>query len=181
MTVDPQAGQPARKLGRGWEVIGPAECPIHYRRTILSSRWFKILWHRFLPNASDEAPHDHPRSFLTFVLRGGYDDLSPCPACRESECQGWELGPPSDDWRRARLMTPCPDCEGRIWRVDEVRAPTIRYRSAEHAHITKIGPEGAVTLVLMGRLRREWGFWRDGRWYPWRAFERKFGMNWRCP
>lgn len=143
---DPQAGEPARKLGHGWEVIGPEACPLMYRRTLLSfGRVGKVLWHRFVPNASDEAHHDHPRSFVTVVLRGGYDDLQP---------------------------------DGT---VDRVYAPAIRYRPAEHAHITKVGSEGATTLVVMGRLRREWGFYRDGKWFEWRRFERLFGLNWRCP
>lgn len=149
-------------LPNGWEVIGPAECPIMYRRTLVSTRWFKLLVHRFVANAGDEAPHDHPRSFLTVVVRGGYDDIQPCPRCREGfdfECLH-------------------PDHAGI---VDEVRAPTLRYRRAEHAHVTKAGPKGATTVVVMGPLRREWGFFRDGRWYPWRTFERLFGLNWRCP
>ena len=143
--LDPQAGQAARKIGRGWEIIGPEACPLMLRRTLVSNRWFKVLWHKFLPGASDRAAHDHPRSFLTFVLQGGYDDIKP---------------------------------DGTIYCV---YAPTIRYRSATHSHITEVGPHGATTLVLMGPLRRDWGFWHDGRWYPWRVFERKFGLGWRCP
>lgn len=146
MTVDPQAGQPARKLGRGWEVIGPSECPIMYRRTLLSGRLGKVLWHRFVASASDEAHHDHPRSFVTVVLRGGYDDVQP---------------------------------DGT---TDRVYAPAIRYRPAKHAHITKVGAKGATTIVVMGPLQREWGFYdAEGKWYPWRVFERIFGLNWRCP
>lgn len=144
-SVESQAGEPARKLGGGWEVIGPSECPILYRRTILSGRCLKVLWHRFVPGASDEAHHDHPRSFVTIVLRGGYDDVQP---------------------------------DGT---TDRVYAPAIRFRPAEHAHITKVGPDGATTLVIMGRLRRDWGFWRNGTWFEWRRFERLFGLNWRCP
>jgi hypothetical protein len=73
--LEPQAGQAARKLGDGWEVIGPPACPILLRRTLLEGRLGKVLWHRFLPGASDKDPHDHPRSFVTVVLRGGYDDI----------------------------------------------------------------------------------------------------------
>ena len=130
----------------GWEVIGPEACPLMFRRTLLSTRWFKVLLHRFVPLATDEAHHDHPRSFLTLILRGGYDDV---------QADGW---------------------------VERLRAPAIRYRRAEHAHITRVHADGATTLVLMGRLRREWGFiGKDGRWYEWRRFERLFGLNWRCP
>jgi hypothetical protein len=144
--TEPQAGD--TRAGHSpdgpWELIGPADCPIMWRRTLIANRFGKVLLHRFMPNASDRDPHDHPSSFLTFVLRGGYDDVQP---------------------------------DGT---VDEVRAPTIRFRRAEHAHITRVTSAGAVTVVAMFRKRRSWGFWRDGRWYPWRSYEKKFGLNWRC-
>lgn len=141
--LDPQAGQPARKQGK-WETIGPAACPLMYRRTLVSNRWFKVLWHRFVPNSHDRDAHDHPRSFVTLVLRGSYLDDSPVDG------------------------------------MDLVRAPTIRFRRAEHAHVTYVGPEGCTTLVIMGSLRRPWGFLRDGRWWPWVAYERRYGMAFRC-
>lgn len=43
-------------------------------------------------------------------------------------------------------------------RVDRLRAGSIRYRSATHAHKTCAGPRGATTLVLMGPKVRAWGF-----------------------
>lgn len=61
-----------------------------------------------------------------------------------------------------------------------LRAPAIRWRPAEHAHRTKVGPRGAWTFVIMGKLAREWGFWRSGRWYFWRDYERMFGFAMRC-
>jgi hypothetical protein len=142
--IEAQAGQPARKLLGGWEIIGPVECPLMLRRTLLSCRWFKLLWHEFFPGASDRVAHDHPRSFVTFVVRGGYDDLSP--------------GRP----------------------VDRLRAPAVRFRRAEHAHITRVHGDGAKTLVVMGPLRREWGFWHLGAWLPWREHERRYGLGFRC-
>lgn len=57
------------------EVIGQDECPMMLRWTILAPGkppLFKVLVHYFPPNVSDRDPHDHPRSFLTFILRGSY-------------------------------------------------------------------------------------------------------------
>lgn len=130
--------------GGKWEIIGPIDCPIMWRWTVLSGRFGKCLVHRFSPNARDKDPHDHPSSFVTIVLRGGYDDIKP---------------------------------DGT---VDRLRAPAARFRSAEHAHITKVGPQGALTIVVMFRKRRAWGFWRDGLWFEWSRYERIFGLNWRC-
>jgi len=73
------------------ETIGPPECPLFYRWTLLAPRFrrrvaFKVMVHRFIPNRQDaDVPHDHPRPFITFVLRGGYDDLVRCPACGGSQ------------------------------------------------------------------------------------------------
>jgi hypothetical protein len=141
--IEPQAGQPARKVGR-WEVIGPPDCPLMFRRELIASRWLKLLVHRFVPGATDRDPHDHPRSFVTICWRGGYDDVRADGA------------------------------------VDVVRAPTIRFRRAEHEHVTRVHDDGAHTVVVMGPLRREWGFWRLGRWWPWREYELTFGLGFRC-
>lgn len=126
------------------EVIGQPECPILHRRTLVSTRLGKILWHYFLPTSRDRDPHDHPASFLTIVLWGGYDDVSP---------------------------------DGT---VDRLRAGSIRRRQAEHTHTTYAGPRGARTLVLMGPKRKDWGFLREGRYWPWRVYERRFGHGFRC-
>jgi hypothetical protein len=143
VTVEPQAGQPARKEGK-WEVIGPEDCPLFFRREFVATRWLKVMLHRFMPGATDKDPHDHPRSFVTFVLRGGYDDVR------------------------------------RDGRVEWLRAPAIRYRPAEHEHLTRVHNDGATTVVIMGPVRRQWGFWRRGRWWFWRDYEAVFGLAWRC-
>jgi hypothetical protein len=59
------------------EIIGPSECPLIYRWTLVNTRFGKLLVHRFLPHADDRAEHDHPSSFLTIVLRGHYVDENP--------------------------------------------------------------------------------------------------------
>lgn len=139
------AGQPARQSGRfGREVIGPPECPIMVRWTLLEGRFGKLLVHHFMPDATDAVPHDHPASFVTAVLRGSYDDVQP-------------------DGKRERM-----------------RPGKIRFRRAEHAHVTEIGPRGCWTVVLMFRKRRPWGFIHNGKWWPWREHEERFGMAMRC-
>ncbi len=80
--------------------------------------------------------------------------------------------------------------EKRIWRVlagyavvlgDEMRRGSVKLRRATHTHRTKVSPEGAWTLVLMGPKVREWGFWKFGEWLPWREHERRYGFGMRCP
>lgn len=166
---DDNAGEPARQTGRfKREVIGPTDCPIMIRWTLLSTRWGKLMLHHFLPNADDRATHDHPSPFVTLVLRGGYDDLVPCEPC---DGDGWLF--PDD---------PCMDCMARGEVVgDRMRPGMVRYRRAEYAHRTRVLPSGAWTIVLMGPKQREWGFFKEGRWWPWREHERRFGYGMRCP
>lgn len=126
------------------EVIGVPECPLMYRWTLADIKIAKLMVHYFLPTARDRDYHDHPRPFVTLVLRGGYDDIQP---------------------------------DGNI---DRVRAPAIRIRKAAHAHITMAGQRGAWTIVVMGRQSRAWGFIRNGSWWPWKLYEERFGLSFRC-
>lgn len=146
--IEHKAGEPApvtrTRFGIPREEIGAPDCPLMHRWTLLDLSAWKLLVHHFLPNASDTDYHDHPRSFLTVVIYGGYTDRTP-----------WGV-------------------------VDALRAGSIRFRDAEHAHITTVGPRGCWTVVVMGPKRRKWGFWRDGKWWHWQAFEREFGLAMRC-
>jgi hypothetical protein len=169
------------------EVIGPEECPILLRRTLLSTRWFKVLLHEFLPNASDRDPHDHPRAFLTLAYQGWYDDIQLCPHCKgdgeEPHMDNDVSGPPACYVCHGGVEGPHGEMRYRgAVKVDRVQAPAVRYRSAKHVHTTQVGPAGCKTVVIMGRLARPWGFWRGGSWYPWRAYDRLFGHGgFRCP
>jgi hypothetical protein len=160
-----------------WELIGPTDCPLMWRWTLLATRWGKVMVHRFVGGATDKDPHDHPAAFVTLVLRGGYDDVQPCSACEG----GGEVGQVPGTWSDLGRGYTCGTCRGAGEHVDVVRAPTLRHRPATHAHLTRVHPDGALTLVIMGRKVRAWGFLRRGAWYAWQEYERRFGLNWRCP
>lgn len=173
---------------RNPEVIGPPGCPLMRRWTVAVAtggkrdeavlirlpQWigFKLLVHHFLPNTEDVDPHDHPRPLWTLILKGGYLDLVPCPEC--------------DGLRRFPLAAPgayvdCARCRCRgVVLGEEMTRGRFRYRPAEHRHVTKVSSAGAWTLCLMGPLKREWGFWRDGQLFDWRSYEHKFGLAFRC-
>lgn len=167
------------------EVIGPPDCALVDRWTLLSrsSDAPKLLLHHFLPEREDIDCHDHPRGFITFVFRGGYDDLVVCPACNgQLIVHDPELAdaPAGSDWQ------PCLTCmtkaEGPRGLIvgDRLRAGSIRLRRAEYAHATRTGRSGAWTLCLMFPVSRPWGFWRAGVWWPFREYEKHFGMAMRC-
>lgn len=130
------------------EIIGQAECPLILRWTILGDRqqgvyrWpIKLVVHYFVPGTEDPDAHDHPRSFVTFVVRGHYVDRAHDGA------------------------------------VEVMRRGMLRYRRADHAHTTTSGPSGCWTVCLMGRQTREWGFWRDGAWLPFRVYAARYGRG----
>lgn len=56
------------------ETIGLQGCPLMIRWTLLANRHFKVLVHHFLPGGEELDAHDHPRGFVTVVLRGHYLD-----------------------------------------------------------------------------------------------------------
>lgn len=135
------------------EIIGQEDCPMMLRWTFANLGFLKGMVHYFPPNVSDRDPHDHPRPFLTFVLRGRYFDTS------------WE--------KYGDLEAPT---------IEMVEAGGIRYRPAKHMHIVDTDDRGAWTIVVMGPLVREWGFLRlsTGLWWEWGKYIQRFGGVMRC-
>lgn len=135
--------------------IGPDECPIIERTTIIGIAGFDLKYHRFYPGSSEDHGHDHPWDFVTMVLSGHY----------------------TDDGSRFFKV------DGRMYEYHEHEEMTpgrVRYRKAEHVHRTHVGSNGCRTLVLTFPVRRKWGFWAHGRWMPWRDHEAIYGLGVRC-
>jgi hypothetical protein len=58
------------------ERLGLESCP-YVIRWRFETPWGSIRLHHWLAPDDDRAKHDHPWSFVTFVLKGGYTDASP--------------------------------------------------------------------------------------------------------
>jgi hypothetical protein len=111
------------------------------RLHVIKTPWFAICLHWL--NQPDPEPwlHDHPVSFLSLVLRGGYYEVRRIASGGASrDISGW-----------------------RNW-VNIVRAD----RNDLH-RITRTKP-GTLTLVFMGPKTREWGFHTDAGWIEWKAY-----------
>lgn len=65
-------------------------------------------------------------------------------------------------------------------KTDIVRAGSVRWRSATHAHKTFAGPNGCLTVVIGPHAQREWGFFVDKKWMHWRTYMTKFGHGMQC-
>lgn len=122
------------------------------RWTLLRLRGGRAVYlHHFVGSDWSGDLHDHPKSFLSVGLWGSYIE----------ECHG-RLGWWSD--RRGQIVR-------RRW-----RAPWVRRFRATHAHRLLL-PEGGNcwTLVYVGPLQRDWGFYTATGWMRWDEYVRAYG------
>lgn len=143
-----------KKVISGCEGRGDAESPYLTRYTLLGTPWFQLCMHVFHRSDNDEL-HDHPWDFLTLILKGGYKE---------------------------RVFSTRPHATMLL----KHKPGALLYRPAERAHqviLYSDAPKGpgeyreAVTLVLMFKRRREWGFFtKNGKYVHWLDY---FNLN-RC-
>lgn len=154
-----------RKSGITWgQRLGNPECP-YMRRWVFNFGLGSIRVHHWSASDDPRHMHDHPWWFLTFVVRGGYTDVS---------TQGVPCLAPED----------CPyDCEKKpcLERVetrrDHLRAPAVRFRPALHAHTVEIDEGGCWTVMLTGKHSRDWGFHTPMGWLRMRRFFKVYGHH----
>lgn len=142
------------------------------RYIVFKSKYMCVYIHRFLRSDADD-PHDHPWNFFTYVISGGYKEIF---------------------YNRKRSVKAMFDYSidaipyfKSFWTDREnIRLPgSIAYRRATDIHKVvvekqleleftgKISPEdkkiieqAPYTICIMGKRRREWGFWQRERGYP---------------
>lgn len=116
------------------------------RLRVVQTPLFGLYVHWINLPDDDRDPHDHPWNFLSAVLRGGYTEVV------------YKYDEHSDG--------PTLVAETTHGRWSAHRMPTDR------AHrITHLQPQ-TVTLILTGRRSRDWGFWTEAGWVPWRQYDR---------
>lgn len=136
-----------------WSLMGklviPCQDGLQYlvRRRIIQTPWFGVYLHHL--NAPDSgAPHDHPWKFTSIVLRGGYtEEFYPFPHVARA------------------LVVP-------FFRTQRWKVGSVHRMGTESAHrITDVQP-GTVSLLLVGKRRRTWGFFPEGGgWIDWKDYE----------
>jgi hypothetical protein len=140
-------------------VIGDPADPYMLRWWVIPrNRWFNIYLHKIRRPDDDRALHDHPWWNLSFVLKGGYTEVTPCSLCGDPNCaipvRRWR-GLGSLVLRRAAAAHRLELAEDTVWasafKVDK------RYRPA-------------WTLFITGPRFREWGFWCRKGWVVWTDF-----------
>jgi hypothetical protein len=102
--------------------------------------------HRFVRSDAEE-PHDHPWLNETTVLAGRYVEELFCP-------------------HRIALY----GCGKAMPIAREMTVGKTAMREADAIHrIVEVEP-GTITLFETRRWSRDWGFWVDGRFVPWRDY-----------
>ena len=104
---------------------------------------FNIFLHHF-HKSDEEVLHDHPWSYFTIILRGGYWEWVP-----QFNAQGQRTG-----------------------EIAKWRAPGhFRWCSARSFHRIELDPAvDCWTLFMPGVKQREWGFLSKGRWIQWQEY-----------
>lgn len=145
------------RLLRLEEINGANRCPTYlYRWTLFQPRWPRAFWrgfgiyvHKFVGDDWSRDLHDHPKRFISIGLYGAYVEEVPSSAELRAHYRDDTL-------------------------VNETlyRAPWIRTFPASHIHRLRLLADRRPcwTLVIVLRSVREWGFWHEGVFIPWRDY-----------
>jgi len=130
------------------------------RYVVAKTRWFGIYLHRFL-RSDDDTYHDHPWPFFTYILEGGYkDNILRKDFYAKNTRYYW------------------------ITTTVSAKPGDLLFRKAEHIHRVILdkhltldtADQGPLTFVVLGKKKREWGFWSpaphsaEWAWTHWRKF-----------
>lgn len=127
-------------MNRWWLVpyrsdVGDGTGPVTWRRPAAKALQFfdiAVRVHEIRRSDDVRAFHDHPWSYLTIILKGGYWEVTPnydASGMFKGEHRAWH-GPGSILWRSAQSWHRLELSEGRT----------------------------AMTLFITGRWRQQWGF-----------------------
>ena len=112
-----------------------------WRIRIVATPWFGIFLHKLTTKDSRSVLHNHPWSFTSFVLKGGYTEYVPC-GCGFDHCTYYAV---PRDIRRVNVK---------------------RFNNSWH-WIDSLDRYPTWTLLFVGRRRRVWGYLEtDGSFVP---------------
>ena len=117
------------------------------RLRVIQTPWFGVYLHDIHKDDGDRAPHNHPWSFASVVIRGYYTErVYPDPLGRSSHY---------------------------IEQTHRARSLHRMGRTAAH-RIVDAAP-GLKTLILTGPRQASWGFFVAGQHIDWSDYERQIG------
>lgn len=119
------------------------------RFCLFETKWLSARVHHIVTKDSDRHMHDHPWSFLSYVLRGSYEEVRPID------------------------VEPCFDGNGSEYRRYSVRqAGSWAFRRAtdRHAIIWISQSYETWTLFIYGPIRQWWGFFTPSGKVYWKDY-----------
>jgi hypothetical protein len=130
------------KSGTGWCVWRWTFVPSDYivRLHLIKTPWFAICLHWLVKPDPEPYLHDHPVSFLSLILRGGYNEY------------------------RQQVFAPIWDM------FDMRSCPWYNFIRATDRHTIMYVLPHTLTLCFMGPKTREWGFHTPTGWVYWKDY-----------
>lgn len=113
-----------------------------FRRQILRTPWLRVFIHDIHEPDHDRHVHDHPWSFLSVILAGGYTEL----------------------------FDPDPTDAAAVVTTRRWRPGSVHLMSHRSAHRIICAEPNLRTLVIAGPRRRSWGFHTEAGFVGWRAY-----------
>lgn len=130
--------------------------PYLVRLTFFEVFGYSLKLHIILRSDRDRELHDHPWTFITWMLCGGYWEHTDAPP----------LSPEFLAWLEDHGMADLMPATIRTW----VKPGQLRICRAPYKHrLEVINP--AVTLVFTFPKFREWGFYKPIGWVPWTQYK----------
>jgi hypothetical protein len=142
------------------------------RWRLLQTPWFGIFLHKILMIDNDINLHDHPWSFYTFILSGGYIEnvhvFEPVAySANNGEPHSWRGQFAQRKWTAGSLH--------------KMRAGVQRYQSDLHK-ITYLLDKPTWSLLFVGPRIRDWGYQTKDGWvarkdYDWRKYNNEITIE----
>lgn len=141
--------------------------PWMVRWSLLECFGWSLKLHHILRSDEDRDLHDHPWSFLSLILRGGYWEHT-YPPCRGGSAHRFAERPADGVARCVACLFP------KASTVRQWYGPgALLWRPNPWPHRLELRPDCTTwTLVLTTPKRREWGFHTICGWIPHTRYDR---------
>lgn len=140
--ANPKLSEHPRQIGK--DTFGDTYL-LRWKIFIIPLLGWELMLHVFLRSDHSKCLHDHPSWFWSLIIAGNYDEII------------------DDSPYLTENAFPKETRQRKIHR----RWGSLAYRKALHTHRV-IAEAPVVTLVLIGKPFRMWGYWnKHGLWNPW--------------
>jgi hypothetical protein len=142
-------------LIKGCEAQGDQNVTYMERFRIVHKDAFGVYFHVFHRSDMDRVSHDHPWTFVTLILTGGYFE----------HIENRKTGEETVHWRRP----------GNILFRPAAFRHRVELPSYSNGLITI--SQKCTTLIFRFPYSREWGFWINNTWMHWREYFERNGCK----